>query len=72
MGEVLHWFDENGFEFTNAVPKTSVWEPFSNDERLFETARRGTTFERGLAQARMFFTGNREGGFYIMIGRKRD
>lgn len=72
MGEVLRWFEANDFEFVNAVPKFSVWEPFDPDERLFEPAGQGTRFERALAQAKMIVTGSREGGFYIVIGKKRE
>ncbi len=72
MGEVLRWFDETGFEFVNGVPKPRVWDRFDSNERLFEPAARGTALDRGLAQAKMIATGNQEGGFYIMIARRRD
>ena len=72
MGEVQRWFDESGFEFVNGVPKPDVWQPFHRDEGLFEPAGRGTPFRRALAQAKMIATGNREGGFYVMIGRRGD
>jgi carbamoyltransferase len=71
MGEVLNWFDDQGFDFVNAVPKLRPWDPFSNNEKLFVSAERGTVLDRALSQAKMIFTGNQEGGFYIMIGRKR-
>jgi carbamoyltransferase len=71
MGELLRWFDRTGFEFVNAVPKTRAWDTFSSDERLFEPAARGTSIDHALAQAKLFATGSREGGFYIMIGRRR-
>jgi SAM-dependent methyltransferase len=71
MGEMLGWFDETGFEFVNAVPKTRVWDQFDARERLFEPAMRGTTFDLVLAQAKMIFTGTAEGGFQVMIGKKR-
>lgn len=70
MGEVLRWFDQSGFEFVNAVPKLRPWDPFTSDEKLFEVAQRGTALDRGLAQAKMVVTGSREGGFYILIGKK--
>ena len=70
MGEVLRWFDESGFEFVNAVPKLRPWDPFTSTEKLFETAERGTALDHGLAQAKMVVTGSREGGFYILIGRR--
>ncbi len=71
MGEVLHWFNENGFDFVNGVPKLRARDSFGNKEKLFEPASPGTVLDRAWSQARMVITGNREGGFYIMIGRKR-
>jgi hypothetical protein len=71
MGEVLRWFEQAGFEFVNAVPKTRPWDRFTSEERLLEPAQRGSALDHALAQARLFATGSREGGFYIMIGRKR-
>ncbi len=71
MGELLGWFDEAGFEFVNAVPKTRPGDRFTSEERLFEPAERGTSLDHALAQGKLFFTGSREGGFYIMIGKKR-
>ncbi len=70
MGELLRWFDETGFEFVNAVPKTRPGDSFTSEERLFEAAERGSSRDHALAQAKLFFTGSREGGFFIMIGRK--
>ena len=38
---------------------------------LFEPQPRGTTFDRGVVQAlEIFAAGQKEGGFFIMIGRK--
>lgn len=71
MGEVLQWFQANGFDFVNAVPKYRARDKFNSNERLFEPAESGTPFDRALAQAKMIVTGSREGGFYIVIGRKR-
>jgi carbamoyltransferase len=70
MGEVQRWFREAGLEFVSGIPKPDVWEPFSDHERLFDVGNPGTPFRRALAQARMVATGNREGGFYVMIGRR--
>ena len=72
MGEVLGWFESSGFEFVNGIPKLNVWDRFDGREPLFATAGRGTRLERALSQGRMIFTGSREGGFYIMIGRRKD
>ena len=70
MGEILGWFDRAGIEFVNAVPKTTPWESYTEGEQLFAQAARGGKFERALVQLQMIKTGNQEGGFFIMIGRK--
>lgn len=71
MGQVLHWYLNNGFDFVNAVPKFRPWEAFDDTERLFEPTDPGTAFDRAVTQAKMIITGSQEGGFYIVIGRKR-
>ncbi len=71
MGEVLGWFDEAGFDFVSSVPKTTPWHPFTEREDLFHPSPRGSALERGLVQTGMIVSGNREGGFFIMIGRRR-
>ena len=71
MGELIRWYDENDFEYVNGIPKPRVWDEFSNTERLFEKNPKGTSLERAMAQAKMIWTGSQEGGFYIMVGRKR-
>ncbi|MFQ5428882.1 MAG: carbamoyltransferase N-terminal domain-containing protein [Phycisphaerae bacterium] len=71
MGEVLNWYEKNGFDFVNGIPKFRPWDPFSANERLFEPAERGSLVDRALAQAKMIVTGSQEGGFYIVIGRKQ-
>lgn len=69
-GEVLGWFDAAGFDFVNAIPKTRPQDRFSARERLFEPARRGTAVDHAIAQAKQVVTGNREGGFFLMIARR--
>ena len=71
MGEVLDWFDANGFDFVNGIPKYRPWEAFRDDEDLFEVHDPGTAFDRAISQLEMIVSGSREGGFYIVIGRKR-
>ena len=72
MGEVLRWFEESGFDYVNGIPKLCARGRFSDCERLFEPADRGTSLDRFLSQAKMIVTGSREGGFFVMIGRKRE
>ncbi|MFC1807401.1 methyltransferase domain-containing protein [Candidatus Omnitrophota bacterium] len=71
MGEVLRWFEETGFDFVNSIPKPRVDEPFTRNERLFKSRPKGNLLECLLVQLKLIYTSNAEGGFYIMIGRKR-
>jgi len=71
MGEVLGWFSEQGFDFVNAVPKTRAWDRTDENEDLFKPTEPGTALDHALAEAKLFATGSREGGFFVMIARKR-
>ena len=69
--EVLRWFDKTGFDFVNSVPKLKVFETSSAQEKIFKPNPRGNWFNRFLTQASLLFTGGKEGGFFLMIGKKR-
>jgi len=71
IGEVLSWFDQSGVEFINSVPKSTAFDPFSPEEKLFEANLRGTKLDRFFVQLGMLLRGGREGGFFVMIGRKK-
>lgn len=71
MGEVLGWFDKSGFEYTNSIPKSTAFEPFSPDEKLFKGNPRGTGFDRFFVQLSMLWKEAREGGLFMMIGRRK-
>jgi SAM-dependent methyltransferase len=70
IGEVLRWFDEAGIEFLCGIPSPSL-EPWSEDYRLFARHGKGTTLTHAMVQARMALTGGAEGGFFVLIGRRR-
>lgn len=69
-GEVLQWFDRTGFRFLNSIPKTRGGQLTSN-EKLFETHSRGSRFDRFLVQSGQVIRGAREGGLFVMIGRRQ-
>jgi carbamoyltransferase len=69
IGEVLGWFDENSVEFVRGVPPVTP-EADSLEDDLFAPCPRGTALDHFVAQAHQIVTGNREGGFFLMIGRK--
>jgi len=67
--EVLEWFDEEGLDFVRGVP-TVIPQADPLHENLFEPQRRGSLLEHFVTQLQQIVTGNREGGFFLMIGRK--
>ncbi len=68
IDEVLHWFKESGFEFVNSIPEISSKE--SSESELFVKHSEGTYLDRLLVQMHLMFSGGREGGFFVMIGRR--
>ena len=72
IGEVLDWFNQTGIEFVNGVPKCMSGRAISADEQLFRPAARGSKLDHFIVQLLLLLTGAKEGGFFIMIGRKQD
>jgi SAM-dependent methyltransferase len=71
IGQVLRWFDAEGFEFVNSIPKPRFLEPVLNDEKLFAPNERPDRLNRAAIQAHLILTGSREGGFFTLIGRRK-
>ena len=69
MGEVLAWFKSNNVEFVSSVPSIGDVE-FKDDEQLFAPRRPGSRLDRLSSEIEMLISGGRDGGLYIMIGRK--
>jgi len=70
FGEVKEWFDRTDFEFIQCIPKTVPFVGFTESERLFHPDRFGSPIERLLVNIGTVFTGSREGGFFVMIGKR--
>ena len=68
-GDVLEWFERTGFRYLNSVPKSYGGELTLKDQ-LFEPHSPGTRLDRFLVQSAMVIKGAREGGFFVVIGRK--
>jgi SAM-dependent methyltransferase len=69
--EVLRWFDESGIEFVRGVPAMRPQDDGLEGDSLFERQPQGTTLERLVVQLMQIFApGQREGGFFVMIGRR--
>ena len=69
IGEVLGWFDRCGVEFLSSIPKAVAFETFSGIEKLFDAHPPGSRLDHALLQLGLLFSGGREGGFFVMIGR---
>jgi SAM-dependent methyltransferase len=72
IGEVLRWFEETGFDFVYGIPNLKAFERFKANDSIFKVHPRGNWFDHFIAQINMILTGSKEGGFFLMIGRKRD
>ena len=70
FGEVLGWFDAIGLEFVRGIPAMRLDDDGLAGSDLFQPQPRGTALERFVAQASEVVAGQKEGGFFIMIGRK--
>jgi len=71
IGEVLRWFDQTGFDFVNSIPKSKAFRAFSGEEGLFKPNPRGHWLDHFLVQTKMIFKGSKEGGFFLMIGKRK-
>lgn len=71
FGEVLRWFRRTGIEFVNSIPKARPFEPFSSNEPLFKAQPGGGWLDLVLVELGMLLGGGKEGGFFLMIGRRK-
>jgi carbamoyltransferase len=69
-GEVLDWFGEAGLRFVRSIPSSSSDDGALASDGLFTPARPSSRSERFFTQAKQIVTGSREGGFFLMIGRR--
>lgn len=69
FGELLRWFDRCELEFLNSIPKCQPFKRFTAAENLFGRHSPGWPPGRALVQLKMALA-DREGGFYVMMGRK--
>lgn len=70
IGEVIGWLRKTGFEFVTSLPRTRAFQPFTERDSLFKSEKPGGLLERALVELGMIRSGSREGGFFIVIGRK--
>ena len=65
---MLDWFRNANLKFVRGVPSTTGAPDF--DHGLLVDADEGTPFQHLREQLKQIVTGNREGGFFLMIARK--
>lgn len=71
VDEVLRWFKESHVQFLSAVPAISKNLPGEESGlRLFEEHPHRHTLEHVLRQLHWMFTTGREGGLFVMVGRR--
>jgi 2-polyprenyl-3-methyl-5-hydroxy-6-metoxy-1,4-benzoquinol methylase/uncharacterized protein YbaR (Trm112 family) len=71
IDEMMGWMDEAGIDFVNSIPKPYPGPVLTEDEDLFKPRDPGTALSRIASQVADVGNGYREGGFYIVIGRRR-
>ena len=72
IDEVLGWLDEDGFDFINSIPKPRGGVELGTHEQMFAPRDPGTAVSRFMSQVASIGSGYREGGFFIVIGRRRE
>ena len=70
MGEVLRSVQRYKLDFANGIPHLDGSD-FTEHEKLFQPHSKADTTNRFLAQVGMLLSGGKDGGLFIMIGRKR-
>ena len=68
ISEVLKWFQQAGFSFVSSIPK--IIGEFEENEKLFERQNPGGEIERFTCQLDLLLAGGKDGGLFIMIGKK--
>jgi carbamoyltransferase len=72
IDELTGWMNEAGFEFVNSIPKPEPGPVLTADEQLFQPRPYGTALSRVVSQLADMGNGYREGGFFIVISKKRE
>ena len=70
INEVIKWFNNNGINFINSIPRIGVFDNYNDKLDLFKKNSNPNKVNRIIAQMKLFFSGYREGGLFIMIGKK--
>ena len=68
ISEVLDWFEQAGISFVSSIPK--IRGKFEEDENLFAKQEPGEAVERFTRELELLLSGGKDGGMFIMIGKK--
>jgi SAM-dependent methyltransferase len=71
MAEVEAWFDRAGLHPVFTIPPVGG-EEFTEETRVFRERSRRRRIDYFACELEMLLTGGRDGGLYMMIGRKRE
>ena len=71
FGEVLSWFSDNGFDFVYGIPSPKAFQAFHEQTSMFEPQAPGNWLDHLIVQTQLVLRGSQEGGFFVMIGRRR-
>jgi SAM-dependent methyltransferase len=69
--ETIGWLNEAGFDFVRSIPSMQPFRRFTEDVPLFEAESPGNALEGLLAEAATMIGASEQGGFFIVIGRRR-
>jgi len=70
IDEVIQWFDRSGIDMLLAIPPVGG-EQFTEETALFRMRSRSGRIDHVVTELAMLLSGGRDGGLYMMIGRKR-
>jgi hypothetical protein len=70
IAQTLRWLDEIGFDFVKSIPRSRLFQPIQPQDSLFTPEEPGDRVERLLVELGMSLRGSREGGFFVVIGRR--
>lgn len=71
IGEVMGWFEKSDFDFIGSIPAAKSFGGTLDSEMLFKKCRKPGRLDLFISQSRLVFSGYKEGGFFVMIGRRR-
>ena len=68
----MRWFEESGLDFVRAIPDLRPFHDALDCDDLFEPVPFADPLPRRIAELGQIVSGRREGGLFVMIGRRRE